>query len=201
MIHPRTELKKISDIVGYGVVATEFIPAGTITWALDKFDRTFSPKMVQEMEPVYQNIMDIYSYRDSKGNFVLCWDYGRFVNHSFKSNCLSTAYNFEIAICDIYPGEQLTDDYGYLNVSEPFEPIDEGTERKIVFPDDLVNFHKMWDKQLLNVFGQINTLNQPLMHLIPKEVRDEIIAVNQGKKPMESILSNYYSEKEVVSNS
>ena len=31
------------------------------------------------------------------------------VNHSFKSTCMSTAYDFEIAIRDIYPGEQLTD--------------------------------------------------------------------------------------------
>lgn len=38
MIHPNTELKFISNQVGYGVVATSFIPAGTITWVLDKLD-------------------------------------------------------------------------------------------------------------------------------------------------------------------
>ncbi|HAV55880.1 MAG TPA: SET domain-containing protein-lysine N-methyltransferase, partial [Aequorivita sp.] len=43
MIHPKTELKFISDQIGYGVVATEFIPAGTITWALDDLDREFTP--------------------------------------------------------------------------------------------------------------------------------------------------------------
>jgi hypothetical protein len=38
MTHPKTELKLISNEIGYGVVATDFIPAGTITWALDKLD-------------------------------------------------------------------------------------------------------------------------------------------------------------------
>ena len=43
MIYPKTELRFISDEIGHGVVATEFIPAGTITWALDKLDREFTP--------------------------------------------------------------------------------------------------------------------------------------------------------------
>lgn len=41
MIHPHTELKHINNEVGYGVVATKFIPAGTITWVLDKLDQEF----------------------------------------------------------------------------------------------------------------------------------------------------------------
>ena len=121
MIHPHTELQFISEEVGHGVVATQFIPAGTITWVLDKLDREFTPEQFQKMNELYQHILDTYSFRNSQGNFVLCWDHGRFVNHSFKSNCLSTAYDFEIAIRDIQPGEQLTDDYGYLNISTPFK--------------------------------------------------------------------------------
>ncbi|MDN3492490.1 SET domain-containing protein [Winogradskyella bathintestinalis] len=101
MIHPKTALKFINDSIGYGVVATEFIPAGTITWALDDLDRAFTPDAVKAMDSVYKNIMDTYSYRNNKGNFVLCWDNGRFVNHSFRANCLTTAYDFEIAIRDI----------------------------------------------------------------------------------------------------
>ena len=105
MIHPHTELQFISEEVGHGVVATQFIPAGTITWVLDKLDREFTPDQFQKMNELYQHILDTYSFRNSQGNFVLCWDHGRFVNHSFKSNCLSTAYDFEIAIRDIQPGE------------------------------------------------------------------------------------------------
>lgn len=194
MIHPKTELKLISETVGYGVVAKEFIPAGTITWALDDLDREFTPQQFNAMKPVYQNILDTYCYRNNKGNLVLCWDYGRFVNHSFKSNCLSTAYDFEIAIRDIHPGEELTDDYGYLNVTTPFRGIEEGTERKIVYPDDLLKYHKVWDEKVLAVFGKIPHLEQPLKDLIPRSTWAEVVAIAEGKKEMESILKNHYAE-------
>lgn len=192
MIHPKTELKLISKEIGYGVVATEFIPAGTITWALDALDREFTPGQLSQMQPFYQNILDTYCYRNNKGNFVLCWDNGRYVNHSFKSNCLSTAYDFEIAIRDIYPGEELTDDYGYLNVTEPFKGIDEGTRRKTVYPDDLLKHYKTWDKKLLRVFPQILEVPQPLIALISESVWMEIKEVAHGEKEMESIKANYF---------
>ena len=195
MIHPKTELKFISNEIGHGLVATEFIPAGTITWVLDKLDREFSASDFQAMEPMYQNILDTYSFRNNKGNLILCWDNGRFVNHSFNSNCLTTAYDFEIAIRDIHPGEQLTDDYGYLNITKPFRGIDEGTKRKVVYPDDLVNYHKVWDKKIQKVFGKISSNEQPLKELINEKLWNKILNIISGKEQMESILNNYYDEK------
>lgn len=192
MIHPKTELKFISKDIGYGVVATEFIPAGTITWVLDKFDREFTPDDVKRLEPIYRNILDTYTYRNNKGNFVLCWDIGRFVNHSFNSNCLSTAYDFEVAIRDIQPGEQLTDDYGYLNISEPFKGIDEGTKRKTVYPNDLTKYYKVWDKKIESVFGKITKHEQPLRELITDELLVKIENIINGKEALDSILKNYY---------
>lgn len=194
MIHPKTELKLISEEIGYGVVAKKFIPAGTITWVLDDLDRTFTPAQFKKMNPLYQNILDTYCYRNNKGNLVLCWDYGRYVNHSFKSNCLSTAYDFEIAIRDIHPGEELTDDYGYLNVSEPFKGIDEGTERKMVYPNDLLQFHKTWDQQLQQNFSKIIKLEQPLKPLISSKLWFKIEAISNGKKSMDSILKLHFVE-------
>ena len=195
MINPKTELKFINKEIGYGVVATEFIPAGTITWVLDQLDRDFSPEAFNAMDPIYKTILDTYSYRNNKGNFVLCWDNGRFVNHSFNSNCFTTAYDFEIAIRDIQPGEQLTDDYGYLNITEPFEGVDEGTERRIVYPDDLLNFHKIWDQQILKVFDKIPFNEQPLRVLIKDDLWNKIERIASGKEEMDSILNNYYIEK------
>lgn len=192
MIHPHTELKFISEEIGYGVVATRFIPEGTITWVLDKLDREFTPSEVEALDPQYQNTLNTYSYRNRKGNFVLCWDKGRYVNHSFKSNCVSTAYNFELAVRDIQPGEQLTDDYGYLNVMTPFQPVDEGTERKVVYPDDLPNYYKYWDKKLENVFSDIIRKEQPLKSLISVELWKKIHSIIEGEEEMESILENYF---------
>jgi len=197
MIHPHTEMQFISPEIGFGVVATKFIPAGTITWALDKLDREFSPEAFQSMEPLYQEILDTYSYRNGRGDFVLCWDLGRYVNHSFNSNCISTAYDFELAIRDIQPGEQLTDDYGYLNVVEPFQGIDEGTVRKIVYPDDLLFFAQDWDKKLLGAFPKINSVTQPLISLLSAEIKEEISAILAGKKQMASIKNLYFDPKKI----
>jgi hypothetical protein len=146
----------------------------------------------QEMEPIYQNILDTYTFRNNNGNFVLCWDNGRFVNHSFNSNCLSTAYDFEIAIRDIHPGEQLTDDYGYLNIPVPFRGINEGTRRKVVYPDDLVKYYKVWDKKILKVFSKIILHEQPLRTLIADDVWQKIQNIIAGNEQMDSILKNYY---------
>ncbi|MEQ9581090.1 MAG: SET domain-containing protein [Arenibacter sp.] len=161
MIHPKTELQFINKEIGYGVVATEFIPAGTITWVLDRLDREFTPAELESLEPLYQSILDTYTFRDNKGRFILCWDNARYVNHSFNSNCLTTAYDFEVAIRDIHVGEQLTDDYGYLNIPHPFRGIDEGTKRKVVYPDDLLKYYKVWDKKLQLVLPKIPRLDQP----------------------------------------
>ena len=192
MIHPHTELRFINATIGHGVVATKLIPAGTITWVLDKLDREFTPEEVSKMENIYRDILDTYTYRNNKGNFVLCWDHGRYVNHSFNSNCLTTAYDFEIAIRDIHPGEQLTDDYGYLNISQPFEAEDEGSDRKVVYPDDLLKYYKIWDKELLTVFGKIPNLDQPLKSLLSEKLWQKVQHIANGKRRMDSIRKNYY---------
>lgn len=196
MIHPYTEIKHISPEVGYGVVAKEFIPMGTITWVLDKFDREFTVNEYNSLEPIYKDILETYAYKNNKGNLVLCWDNGRFVNHSFNSNCLTTAYNFEIAIRDIHPGEQLTDDYGYLNIDKPFRGINEGTRRKIVYPDDLPRYYKTWDKKLVKAFKYISKVNQPLRELLNEDLWQQVTEIENGEREMESILTNYHGLKE-----
>lgn len=193
MIHPDTELRFISNEIGYGVVATKFIPAGTITWVLDELDREFTPLELQRMAPIYQNILDTYTFRNNKGNYILCWDNGRYVNHSFNSNCLTTAYDFEIAIRDIQPGEQLTDDYGSLNIPMPFRAADEGTRRKVVYPDDLLKYYKVWDNKIKKVFGNITQLQQPLRSILDEGLWGKIEDIIGGKEELESILANFYN--------
>ncbi|MGB5942825.1 MAG: SET domain-containing protein [Leeuwenhoekiella sp.] len=200
MIHPDTQIQFISEAKGHGVVATKLIPAGTITWVQDRLDRKFTTEDFNSFDPIYQDILETYTFRDRHGDLVLCWDIGRFVNHSFKSNCLTTAYDFEIAIRDIQPGEELTDDYGYLNITEPFEAENEGTDRKVVYPDDLVHFYKVWDAKLRAVFHKIIQHDQPLKKLIDTKIWRKVEDVASGEKKMDSILLNYYDQKSSVEN-
>lgn len=201
MIHPDTELRFINDVIGYGVVATRLIPKGTITWALDKLDRSFTPHQISELDPLYQQMLEKYTYRNPLGNHVLCWDNARFVNHSSKSNCITTAYDFELAIRDIQPGEELTDDYGYLNIEEPFEVMPEaGTDRTIVYPDDLLRYYHIWDEKLLNAFPAIFTVDQPLFKIVGTETKGKINRIIQRQEKFDSILHCYYPSHNGVLN-
>lgn len=193
MMHPHTEIRFIRPEIGYGVVATQYIPKGTITWAMDQLDQVFSQEEVMAMDTIYQSIMDKYSFRDNKGRHVLCWDHARFVNHSFRSNCVTTAYDFEIAIRDIEAGEELTDDYGYLNVTEPFACLPEkGVRRRVVKPDDLKRYHARWDVLLQDAFPHLTQVLQPLQEVLSPEHWQRAVRVSNGQEPMDSILSCYY---------
>src|SRR3954466_9535827 len=108
MIHPHTELQYIDPRIGYGVVATRFIPRGTITWVSDGLDQVFPAGQKPALPKILEEQLDTYSFRDSDGNYILCWDHARFVNHSCQANCLSADFDCEIAVRDILPGEELT---------------------------------------------------------------------------------------------
>lgn len=191
MIHPDTELRFINNEIGYGVFATRFIPKGTITWVLDRLDREFTPLEIAEMEEAYQRILSKYCYRNNRGNFVLCWDNGRYVNHSFNSTCLASPYNLELAVRDIQAGEEVTDDYGYLNLTEPFRALDEGRRRKLVYPDDLVRYYRVWDKKLQAAFKRLKGVEQPLAEILPQETWETCVRVADGREEMASILNCY----------
>jgi uncharacterized protein len=84
--------------IGYGVVARRLIPRGTITWVRDRLDQTFSPAQVQALPATYRDIVLKYCFIDGRGNFVLCWDLARYINHSCDPSCRSAGYDFEIAV-------------------------------------------------------------------------------------------------------
>ena len=195
MMHPDTEVRFINDVVGYGVVAKKFIPRGTITWVQDDLDQLLTENEVEKMHPDVQEQVEKYCFRNNKGQLVLCWDLAKYVNHSFNANCLSSAYDFEVAVRDIEPGEQLTDDYGYLNISEPFKAVDEGTGRDTVYPDDLLKYHEKWDRQLEGAFENFEHVEQPLIKLVSSAVLEKIKSSLAKNEPLDSILNLYYEEK------
>jgi len=193
MMHPCAELRYIPAEKGFGVVATECIPKGTITWVADALDQHFTEAQLAGFDVAYRRILDKYCYRDAQGLYILCWDIARYVNHSYQSNCLTTPYNFELAVRDILPGEELTDDYGYLNVDEPlYFPPEAGTERTAVYPDDLLRFHEQWDRQLMEAFACYAAVAQPLAPFVESCFQPVVAAVGAGRRRADSILNCYY---------
>ena len=190
MIHPATELRWVSEVIGYGVFATAFIPKGTITWVRDDLDQTFTADQVARMDEPYPRILDKYTFVDAEGMIVLCWDHSRFVNHSCDANCLSAGYDFEIAIRDIQPDEELRDDYGTLNLRQPFPcACESGRCRKQIAPDDMDRLSETWDALVRPVFPLIPHVPQPLWPLV-KEKADVEAALKHPER-FRSIRYNY----------
>lgn len=187
MLHPATELRFVSDIIGHGVFATELIPKGTITWVRDVMDREISPAEMVAFPEMLRESLLTYSYRNHKGNYIFCWDHTRFINHSFDANCMTTPYGFEIAVRDIHAGEQLTNDYGTLNIVEPFEPIDEGFDRKMIYPDDLAAYHPVWDFLVEKSIRLVNQVSQPLQPVFSDEKWQQLQQMVCGKEPILSL--------------
>ena len=167
MVHPDTELRFVSPEIGWGVFATRRIPRGTIIWALDALDQRFTPVEIAALPPYARAQIDKYSYVDSRGDHILCWDHARFFNHSCAANCLSVGYDFELAVRDIAAGEELTDDYGTLNPAEPFPcRCGKAACRGHVQPDDHARIGDKWNKLARDAFFLIRSVPQPLWDVV-----------------------------------
>ena len=167
MVHPDTELRFVHDNIGWGVFAIRPIPRGTIIWALDPLDQKFLPEQVAALPPGSQAMIDKYSYIDGRGRHILCWDHGRYFNHSCAANCLSLGYDFELAVRDIAVGEELTDDYGTLNPLTPFSCLCGASGcRRQVLPDDFARLGDRWNTLAREAFFLIPTVAQPLWDIL-----------------------------------
>jgi len=164
VIHPGSELRFISPEVGYGVFATEAIPRGTFIWVLDHFDRIFTPSEVGALEPRLRPIVQRYSYQAADGNFVFCWDFGRYMNHSCEPTSRGVGDAFEVAIRDIEPGEELTCEYGTLNLLTPMSCYCGAPGcRGIIRRDDSARYFERWDEQASSAFALAHRVVQPLL--------------------------------------
>jgi uncharacterized protein len=191
MIHPGSEIRFVSPVIGHGVFATRFIPQGTITWAGDPLDQIFSHQAERGFSPLVSQALEKYSYQNRKGERVLCWDHARFVNHSCDPTCLAPGFDFEIAVRDILPGEQITDDYGTLNLEEDMVCHCGSVNcRGILRPDDFLLYSAHWDELVSRVFWRLGEVEQPLWELIQEKAA--VTRVLEGTSPLPSCLRHYY---------
>ena len=193
MIHPNTELRFVSEEIGYGVFATEDIPLGTIIWVKDQLDRVIKKEDLQIFnQPNLENLLK-YTYRDRNGDFIFCWDHTRFINHNFYPNTMSTALDFEIAIKDIKKDEEITNDYGTLNIIEPFKCERSSSGREIVRSNDLKFFFKEWDLQIEIASKSIFFVDQPLAKFLSQDQIKKLELIDTGRMKFPSILDNFFN--------
>lgn len=175
MIHPNTELKFISESIGYGVFATTDIPAGTIVYVKDSLELVVSPTDYLLHNSEMKDVIDKYSYIDQDGNRIISWDFAKYVNHCCNCNTISTGYGFEIAVRDILKGEQITDEYGIFNLDKEMVLVcGEASCRKKIGSNDFDLYYQDWDKKIQQAIGKLFEVNQPLMPFIDPDSRKEL---------------------------
>lgn len=184
MIHPHTELRYINDVIGYGVFAKDFIPEGTITYVKDSLELEVSPTDFLGHPPEVRDTIEKYSYIDERGYHIISWDFAKYVNHCCNCNTMSTGYGFEIAIRNIHPGEQITDEYGIFNLKQEMT-VDCSTPgcRGVIRPNDFDELYLRWDERLKHSMPKLFQVEQPLMSFIDEATREELdlLAMDPGK--------------------
>ncbi len=193
MLHPHTELCQVDETVGLGVVATRRIPMGTITWTSDPLDQVLSTAELQVLPAALRAVVQRYSYRNSAGNYVISWDHARFVNHSCAPNVLSPGWDIEIAIRDIEPGEELTDDYGALNGDDVLDCACGTTQcRGLIRGSDIYQLAPVWDALISVAMSRVGHVAQPLWPVLDSQVAVEIDEVLRGFRRIPSCLRLAY---------
>lgn len=188
MIHPSTKLVHISDEVGYGVVATDFIPLGTITYVKDDMEIVLKEDHHLHFDDRYKDLIEKYSYTDADGSKVLSWDIAKYVNHSCECNTLSTGYGFEIAIKDIHPGEQITDDYGMFHIESEMDCLC-GADvcRQVIGRNEFLANSGKWDNLVRQALGCFETVSQPLINFIDEEILKDLRKYLMNDKHYQSV--------------
>ena len=171
MMHPNTELRLINEQMGYGVFANRFIPKGSIVYVRDQLDQAFAPDDPMLSDPRYADHLEKYTYTEPTGTRVLCWDIGKYVNHCCHPSTLTTGYGFELALRDLWPGDELTDDYAIFNCSVPIPLIcSRDNCRGMLMPGDFDDHIESWDARIQHALPRTVHVEQPLWNLLPSDV-------------------------------
>jgi SET domain-containing protein len=112
-----------SCIHGLGLIAQEFIPAGTPVWVFEPgFDRAILPRALGDLAEEERQAFYRYGWLDENwGRVLLSADDDRYTNHSDTPNIRwDDGEGGMVAVRDIRKGEEITTDYRELGGGEHF---------------------------------------------------------------------------------
>lgn len=185
MVLPNLQIKWLSDEKGYGLFATEFIPKGTITYCQDPLDIVISPADISKYHPALQDCVYKFSFEPPHGNMVLCWDSAKYINHCCQPNSLSTGYEFEIAVLDIHPGEELTTDYRLFSKHNDFNFVCDNEQCPRSQMNELP-LEKI-DQRIRGALIDWQKVEQPLKFLVPPPIAEKLKRYLNGAIPYSSV--------------
>jgi hypothetical protein len=188
VIHPATTVRPVSPEIGNGVFATEFIPCGTIIVVRDCCDLALERADFFALPAALRCSLETFMYHDKHGQLVLGWDHAKYMNHSCHSNTMMTDYGVEIVVRDIAAGEEVTSEYGLLNVQEPYELYCNCVNcRGALRLDDIDRFAAQWDSQILTALQQVAACPQPLVDLLVPALYREILQLQHSPQHYRSV--------------
>jgi hypothetical protein len=170
VLHPAIDLKLVNPDIGYGVFATRDIPKGTIIWALDPLDQIIDQSKAKTLRDPADTQLKRYSWVNGSGDRILCWDFGRFMNHCCEPVSVGPGkLEFEIAVRDIAAGEEVTCDYGTFNLEEPMTCACGSPHcRGQIVAEDFDRIAPALDQRVRAAFRDIQNVHQPLWPLVQK---------------------------------
>jgi len=188
MMHPHTELKPVNPLIGQGVFATRPIPRGTIVYTRDELEIIVPDDSPLRRDPRYAPVISKYAYIASDGSHILSWDHGRYVNHACDANSMSTGYGFEIAVRDIQPGEQVTDDYGLFNLDQSFDCACGSDHcRGRITAHDIERHRERYDRTTGQALLDGSAVDQPLWDYLDTTTQRAVRAFMAGRVPLRSV--------------
>jgi SET domain-containing protein len=117
MLTVKTVLKE-TGVKGIGLFAAEPIPKGYVWWRDNReLDRSISKSKFEALSELAKEFVNTYGTLDSDGNWYICLDNARFINHSDNPNTsqansgMPTSSDAWITTSDIPIGEEITIDY------------------------------------------------------------------------------------------
>ena len=188
MIHPKTEVRFVNPAMGYGVFASADIPRGTVVWVRDALEAAFARRAANRLDLAGGPGKAVHA--DEAGVHIVSRDNARYVNHRCDGNVMATAYGFEIAVRDIWKGEEISEEYGLFDLGRDI-PLACGCPRcrKRLTPDDLDRYHEAWDGMILDALARLADVPQPLMPLMSPEAKHRLRAFLCGDEPYSSVLA------------
>jgi hypothetical protein len=197
MIHPDTAIKFVSEQIGLGVFATADIAKGALVYVRDPLELKLAPREFNALDATQKAAVEKYSYVDAQGNLIVSWDHAKYMNHSCECNTIGTAYGFEIALRDIKAGEELTTEYGVLNIQLEYE-IGCGCRqcRGKLCAIDIDRYHQLWDGWIVEALKEIPRSRQPLWPVMDAGIRGEVEACLAGTVDYRPILTRKWRPSE-----
>lgn len=190
MLFPNIRIQWISDQKGYGIVANQAIPKGTVTFIEDELDIIIEASKYQLYPEHIKKQVDYFSYELPSGQRVITWDLGKYMNHCCHANTLTTGYGFEIAIRDIEAGEEITDDYRIFTSNYQLSLNCNQNDCPGIYSTSVdAELIEFWDGKVKSALEDFEKVNQPLLDFFSKTTLQEIHSYIENKSNYISVAS------------